>query len=439
MSMILTAIATLSQAALLVENRRGNSASPVLFVVPVVQSFMQQHNRISQEIRKQVHLLSCEYVLAHACRLDDPTFADNSKTLAAEDTNIQSILFGSPPSRLTVPSHRTMEALLAFNWYRCDTKPNLELADHAVMAAKASEIRRYIASALWCLGLTYVRLGNYDISYKHIQEAYQFFNTLPPSDVESRRLGGLCGIELVENARFILQADKVVSLAWDVEKKCAALSDDLVHGLSLLKLGVALNEVQQRQEALYNMDRARTIFKAVGHTLNLARAYHVISWLHLDEHRLPDALDAIEEAWKCAELTANRYIQISVSRTFARILFNTDQDTKARKYIEISLINASYIGDRLQVARALDYIGYGYLRRGDYRNAYGAYEAAAEEYLGTIMTGSAERCKNNMAKIERQGNPDAVVGFERPLLDIDKTLFYPPVKAFATEPSVSHS
>ena len=129
MSMIPSAIATLSQAALLVENRRENSASPVLFFIPVVQSFMQQQNRISQEVWKQVHLLCCEYVLTHACRMDDPTFTDKSKALAAEDTNIQSILFSSPLSQLTIPSHRTMEALIAFNWYRCDTKPNLDLAD----------------------------------------------------------------------------------------------------------------------------------------------------------------------------------------------------------------------------------------------------------------------------------------------------------------------
>ena len=50
-STIPSAIATLSQVALLVENKRENSSSPVLFVVPVVQSFMQQQNRISQEIR----------------------------------------------------------------------------------------------------------------------------------------------------------------------------------------------------------------------------------------------------------------------------------------------------------------------------------------------------------------------------------------------------
>ena len=432
-STIPSAIATLSQAALLVENKRENLASPVLFVLPVVQSFMQQQNRISQEVRKQVHSSCCEYVLAHGCRREDPKFPDNSKAMAAEDNNIQSILFGSSPAQLTDPSHRTMEALIAFNWYRCDTKPNLEIADHTVMAAKASGVQRYTASAVWCLGLTYHRIGKHDTSYIHMQEAYQIFNALPPAEVESQRLCGLCGIDLVENARFVLQDDEVVSLARDVEKKCSALSDDVVHGSSLIKLGVALSEVQQRQEALYYMDRARTIFKAVGHNLYLARAYHAISLVHLAEHRLPDALDAIEEAWKYAELTDSRYYQSVISRTFGRILFNTNQDTKAWKNIEISLLNASYIGDRYQVAQSLEYMGYGYLRRGVYQNAYGAYEAAAENFLSTNYTGDVKQCKDNMARVKRkQENPDEVVGFYRPSLEVDESLFYPPVQAFAS-------
>ena len=100
--------------------------------------FIQQQNWITQKVQKQVHLSCCGYVLAHACHIEDPTFPDKSKVLAAKDTNIQSILFGSPLSQLTVPSHRTMEAFIAFNWYRCDTKPNLEIAKHVVMAAKVS-------------------------------------------------------------------------------------------------------------------------------------------------------------------------------------------------------------------------------------------------------------------------------------------------------------
>ena len=134
-----------------------------------------------------------------------------------------------------------------------------------------------------------------------------------------------------------------------------------------------------------------------------------------------------------AELTASRQSQMVISFTFGKILFNTDQDTKAWKYIEISLINASYIGARYEVAKALEYMGYGYLRRGDYQNAYGAYEAAAgnEKYLGTLGTHVAKACKNNMAKIGRkQGNPEAVIAFNRPSTDTDETLFYPPVQAF---------
>jgi hypothetical protein len=97
-SMIPSAIATLSKVALLVENKREHSDPSVLFVVPVVQSFMQQHDRIEEKIRKQIQFSCCEYVLGHTCRPDDPTFSVKSKALAAEDTNIQSILFGSPHS-----------------------------------------------------------------------------------------------------------------------------------------------------------------------------------------------------------------------------------------------------------------------------------------------------------------------------------------------------
>ena len=434
LKMIPSAIATLSQAALLVENKRENSASPVLFVVPVVQSFMQQQNRIAQRVRTQVHFSCCDYVLEHACRLDDPTFRDKSKALAAEDTNIQSILFGSPPSQLAVSSHRTMEAFIAFNWYRCDTKPNLEIAVHAVMAAKASGVQKYITSSVWCLGVTYYQLGNWDTSYNYMQEAYQLFNTLPPGEVESQRLVGLCGIDLVNITRVTYRFDEAVSLARAVEKKCTALSDDLIHGRSLLELGRALYQTRQLQEALCYTDQARAVFKTVGNTFNLAEAYQTISWIYRVQHRLPDALAALEEAWKYSELTDSRIGQISISMDLGRVLFMSNQDTKAWKYIEIALTNASYVGDRLSIACVSEYMGYGYLRRGDYQNAYDAYETAAEKYLGTVDAYVAETCKDNMARIQRkQENPDTVVGFYRPIIDIDKTLFFPPVQAFESE------
>jgi tetratricopeptide (TPR) repeat protein len=427
--MIPSAIATLSDAGLLVEIKRENSAFPVLFVLPVVQSFMQQKYRVGEEIRTQIHLSCCEYILAHACRLDDSTFPKNSKALAAEDTNIQSILFGSPPPQLTLPSHRTIEALIAFSWHRCDTKPNLKIANHTVTAAKAFGVLRYVASAVWCLGQTYAELGDHHSSYAHQGDAYRLFNSLPPGEVELQRLGGQCGIDLGHAARLVLRANhEAVSFARDVETKCAALSDNIVHGRSLLLLGAVLHEAQQPQEALRCLDRARTMLKAAGNSYNLANAYHTTSWVYYDQGRLPEALDAIEEAWKHAYLTEHVSIQADISLDFGSILFNTDRDTEAWEYIEISLMKASYIGSRLTVARALEYMGYGYLRRGDYHNAYGAYEAAAEKYIGTLCADTSGKwCKDNVARIKRkQGNTDIVIGFHRHRLDIDRTLFYPP-------------
>ena len=130
--------------------------------------------------------------------------------------------------------------------------------------------------------------------------------------------------------------------------------------------------------------------------------------------------------WEYAELTASRYSQTTISLTLGRILFNTNQDTRAWKYIELSLTNASFIGNRYQAALALECMGYGYLRRGDYQNAYGAYEAAVEKFLGT--TGNVERCKDDMARIQRkQENYDAVISFYRPSLDTD--IFFLPSRS----------
>ena len=105
-----------------------------------------------------------------------------------------------------------------------------------------------------------------------------------------------------------------------------------------------------------------------------------------------------------------------------------NRDTEAWKYMEISRTNNLELGNRLHSAMTLEYMGYGYLRRGDYLNAYGAYEAAAESYLDTVYEKlDGATCKNNMAKIKCvQNNSGLNFGFERPRYDINwPSLFYP--------------
>jgi tetratricopeptide (TPR) repeat protein len=153
----------------------------------------------------------------------------------------------------------------------------------------------------------------------------------------------------------------------------------------------------------------------------------VTAQVHCDERRLPEALDTIQDTWKLVESVPTQVLKQS-SPTL--IYFSTNRDTEAWKYAEIALMNASHVGNRLVLAQALESMGYGYLRRGDYETAYGAYGAAAEKYPGTLNAIAETRCKDNMAKIKRkQENPDAEVGFQRHGVDPDESLFYPPVQA----------
>ena len=154
--------------------------------------------------------------------------------------------------RSIVLSDRAIEALVAFSWYRCDnTKPNLEIAKHAVSTAKAFRIKSYIASSLWCFGVTYKLLGDCRAAYGHLQEAYRLFIALLPGDLKLQQLCCRCGNDLIQvgvaNSTFEDSDKGVFSLVRDVEKQIATgtVLDDLVHVLSVITVGVVVEDPQE--------------------------------------------------------------------------------------------------------------------------------------------------------------------------------------------------
>ena len=376
------------------------------------------------------------------------------KALAAEDINIQAILCSSPTTQNNnMLSDKATDALISFSWYRCNgAKPNLEISKHAVSMAKVFGDKKHIASSLWCLGITYSYLGEFYAAYDHLKEAYQLYNALLPSQKwyhlrngflrkknrlrafnrnpskrELHRLRCQCGIDMVKVARMIFEdGDKVVFMARDVEKQAATVSDDDIHAKSLIMLGSVLDIYGDRREALRHLEHAKQMTIASGNLRS--SVYNSIASVHYHEKRLTEALDAAEEAWKLFEPYNNLVEQARISYLLGVILFSANRDMEALKYLEISRTNNLELGNRRNTARTLEHMGYGYLRRGDYLNAYGSYEAAAESYLGTINEHpDGSRCKDNMAKIkDMQKNPDLNVGFDRPRDDIYwPSLFYP--------------
>ena len=220
--------------------------------------------------------------------------------------------------------------------------------------------------------------------------------------------------------------DKMVTLARDVAKQAATVSDDHIHAESLMMLGKVMVDFGNRREALRHLEHAN--LKQMGVVSLSSSIFYWIALAHYHENRLPEALDAAEEAWKLIEPDNDIVDYAQYSFLLGRILFSANRDMEAWKYIEISLTMNLELGNRRDSARTLEYMGYGYLRKGDYLNAYGAYEAAAEHFLGTVLEKQGcTRCKDNMAKIkDMQRNPDLNVGFERPGADVDwPALFYP--------------
>ncbi|KDR85865.1 hypothetical protein GALMADRAFT_234980 [Galerina marginata CBS 339.88] len=433
-STILSATVSLSKAGLLVENKQKDSDSPVLFVVPVVQSFMQ-HSRIEDDLRNQIRLSCCRYVLDHAYHYGDTEFFIKSKALAAEDTNIQSILFDSSTTQHTQLSDETMEALIAFCWYRCDTKPSPEMATYAMTAAETHGVERYIAEALWCFGDTCYQIGDYRLSYDHLQKAYQLFNKLSPGDLNMQRLRGLCGMALVRTEYGLLlgdnkdkdkDKDELISFALDVEAKCANLSDDLIHGRSLVTVGHALRLAERYPEALSYLDRASAVLKGVGNAVFLTSTYCTIAEVQYKEGKVMEALATIKEAWKLAEAIDIPSVQAVVTRDLCVVLFRVDRDAEAWHYLKIYLTNSLHLGNQSELAIALHYMGYGYLRQGDYQNASSAYKAAAEKYVGTGTAWGEGICKDNIARIEQKlADPNSGVGFIRPPYENNTSLYYP--------------
>ena len=193
-------------------------------------------------------------------------------------------------------------------------------------------------------------------------------------------------------------------------------------------LGVVLDTAEQWPGALRSLSQAKTLLNVLENDANLAYAYQITARVHYHQHQLQDALAAVEEAWKYAELSESPYIQAFVSQEYARILFSADRDQEAWARLEVSLMMAAQVGNRGEVAKALEYMGYGYLRRGDYESAYEAYEAAAVEYCKSSEAWVEERCWDNMARIKRKREEeDVVIGFRRPHLSVEKSLFYGPV------------
>ncbi len=232
-----SSIATLSDTALSTNNDGVSVESETLFILPVIQSFMAATNQIPDTVRRQVLEACCQYIFDHARRYFDPLFKQHSEALAAEDTNIQSILFTLASSDSSISPDRIVQALLRFTWYHYDTRPSIEIAEHTLNRAKSLGKDRYIAEALSVLGGIYLRMrgvgGN---SMEVLTEAFQLLDK-QPCDRDVAQLAAECGCILTRVKSCSRPEEDIVPFVQHLQSKFGPHLDGFGRALILKEIG----------------------------------------------------------------------------------------------------------------------------------------------------------------------------------------------------------
>ena len=399
------AIATLSDAALLSVGGGGHSAETTLFVLPVVQSFMFTTSRIRDSTRQSVQKGCCQYVLDHSCRYYEADFNQKSEALAAEDTNIQSILLS-----LALVSENVIEALLRFTWYRFDTRPSIDIAKRTLDLAKSLGKDRYIAEALCVLGGTYFRLSKDDMAMQSLSEACQLFDKLTGEPGVSR-LTAEC-ITLLTDAMVDCEIplDSILSLIYRAQPK---FSDDFDCAYVLKALGLCLLWKGQYLEAIDVLDKAKDIFMRLKNPSDMCHSIIRITRSYCALSQFPQALRAIEEASSIIQDVNHPRMRADIECRHARVLLALCRYEEARSKFESCLSSFQRLGSLMMIGEISENIGDTHMGTKDYQNASALYEAAIKTYVevglkSPIAQRSIERCKQKLDRIKtKEQNSEA--------------------------------
>jgi len=408
------AITTLSRASLLqtITRDRGHT-SQTLFVLPVIQSFMVHQKRIPENLRQGLQSAFCKYVLDHASRYRDPTFEANFEALAKEDVNIQSILVGT-----TNRTDQLVQALLAFSWYRRDTKPLIAVAEQTLNVAKANGNKRYIAEALLCLGSSYSQVKKFVEAKGVLEESSRLLAA--DDSGQSKQLGFECALAHMHVSLYTKGHKRRQTIISDLLSRTNK-SDTYWHACALDALGWLYWVIGNCEQALETFVEAADMMRDLGCKKDMASTLYAKAYA-CDRLYIPDeaVYMAVQEAWEIAGPLEPSYVQGNILLLLGQVFVRMGRLVDAMNTFEKCLNAYQYIGVELGVAQTLDNIGFIYLHTGAYSDAYSAFETAAETYAGLGEDSpdgriSAPRCRTNMEKSKlKQEDPDQRLDFYRP-------------------------
>ncbi|KAJ6627964.1 hypothetical protein B0H10DRAFT_2210059 [Mycena sp. CBHHK59/15] len=414
------AISTLRTAALVQQGDGGLKTSRI-FVLPTIQSYMHQQNRIPDDVQNEVLGVCYKFVLDHKSIPDDDKYKDDLAALVGEETNIQGLLMQTDAQGLRP---NALDVLIAFSLYQLRTKPSTEVARHALNLAMASQDDRHVAEAHHCLGKIYLKLDRYDDASEHLEKARSCFKSLP--DGPDLLRAGECSMELSDT--WIYWGNKS---SHQIHPLVLEANADLSHDGSeyhvargLLGLGHFYRwSSYYRNRAVETLSIAKTTFEKLKCPASTSQCLFEMARTYALGETYPKALDHARQALVTAEQVGDGALIGQALIILARYLMVMAFNDEALGIIERSLSNSQALGRPLAIAQNLELLSYNCAARMNLLAARAAYKGAQAQYanLGSTKMGQdgAARCSDNLRKLDGMKDIDetGLSMLEKPMLE----------------------
>lgn len=375
-----------------------------LFVLPVIRSYILSPRHLPLDItnaaRTNVRQACYSLLAKHKSSPGDPSFVENTRVLASQEANINSILFDATNSDEVDVDPQAIAGLLILCWHHHWVRPRLECIAHTMAVAVRTNNERYTAEALYCYGSMCLKLDRYSDATEKMELAHKKFLAL--GDTAG---AGRCSLKLVEIGAFtFLGRPTRLKL---VDRAESEFGQEDAYGIadSLLHRGEIFWQSGQGQDALAVLEKAKKQFELLHKPLSVA---HCSFWLSRSFHEgSAEYSAALEMGYQALEAYELYGYEDRVAETLvhlSRVLKDSHVYDKALNTAMQCLEKCTLLGRPIGVSQSLFECGEILCLMRDYKEAQCAFQkslASFESMGNTNVMGQmgAKRCRQRLSEL----------------------------------------
>ncbi|KAF9065646.1 hypothetical protein BDP27DRAFT_1424624 [Rhodocollybia butyracea] len=139
-------------------------------VLPVIRRYVLDPERFPEIVRELTVKMACAYLKEHNASVGASNYLAHKNARFLEEANLQGILLEA-----TAPDSDIIKALLVLSEHQCQTRPRLEVSQHALGLSKKSQDQNLYAKALYWNGQNLVGLDQFEEAIKQFHLARATF------------------------------------------------------------------------------------------------------------------------------------------------------------------------------------------------------------------------------------------------------------------------